>query len=219
MHYCYLILFCCLTLVCSSCVKEIEEDTDEQPPLEEPTQLMNLLTNGNCERWSGGIFGSKDYLDGWSMRTQQECVFAEREIVYEGTASAKLCSPRTGITALISQPVSVVPGHRIRIVHHYLMDGESGNGARMYCYFRKSASSNISNDVLRTFYDEDTLDIIRGGGYGIPRFSDTGGEWKLFDYTIRVPAIANTFVFEIHSYAGTTFYVDDCYVIDLSIQP
>ena len=89
----------------------------------------------------------------------------------------------------------------------------------MYCYFRKSASSNISNDVLRTFYDEDTLDIIRGGGYGIPRFSDTGGEWKLFDYTIRVPAIANTFVFEIHSYAGTTFYVDDFYVIDLSIQP
>mgnify|MGYP002070249383 CR=1 FL=1 len=65
------------------------------------------------------------------------------------------------------------------------------------------------------FYDKNTLDIIRGGGYGVPGFSDTAGEWKSFDYSIRVPAIANYFVFEIHSYAGTTFYVDDCYVIDL----
>lgn len=210
------ILFCYLTLISSSCVKEIGEDVDEQPMPEEPTQIMNLLSNGNCEKWVNLLGGEEEYLNGWSLRTHQGSVFAEYKLVYEGTASAKLCSPRTGITAFVSQSVPVMPGHRIRIVHHYLMNKKSGNGARMYCYFRQGgASSNISNSVLATFYDENTLDIIRGGGYGIPSFSDTAGEWKSFDYTIRVPAIANYFVFEIHSYAGTTFYVDDCYVIDL----
>lgn len=211
----YFLFFCCLALVCMSCVKEIDEDVDKRPVPDEPTPIRNLLANGNCEEWGNWLWNREEYLDGWSLRAHQGSVFEERRIVYEGTASAKLCSPRTGITAFISQKVSVTPGHRIRIVHHYLMDGQSGNGARMYCYFRQNASSNISNSVLATFYDENTLNIIRGGGYGNPNFSDTEGEWKSFDYTIRVPAIANYFVFEIHSYAGTAFYVDDCYVIDL----
>jgi len=218
MRYFSFILLSCLTFIYSSCVKGIEEDTDEQPIPEEPTQLINLLSNGNCEKWVNHLGGKEEYLDGWSMRTHQGSVFAEHKFVYEGTASAKLCSPQKGITAFVSQSVCVTPGHRIRIVHHYLMKKESGNGARMYCYFRQGgASTNISNSVLETFYDENTLGIIRGGGYGISGFSDTAGEWESFDYTIRVPAIANYFVFEIHSYAGTTFYVDDCYVMDLDI--
>ena len=43
------------------------------------------------------------------------------------------------------------------------------------------------------------------------------GEWQLFDYTIEVPAIADYFVFEIHSYAGTKMYVDDCWVVDIDM--
>lgn len=196
-------------------MKGIEKEECELPNPEAPTQLMNLLTNGNCEKWESSVSGI--YLDGWSMRENRKTVFAESEIVYEGAYSAKLCSPQKGITAFISQKIRVAPGHHIRLVHHYLMNRESGNGAKMYCYFRESSSSNIPDDVLATFYDDDTLGIIRGGGYGISGFSETNGEWKSFDYTIRVPAIANYFVFEIHSYAGTTFYVDDCYVLDLDL--
>lgn len=213
MRYSCCLLFCFWVLFGSSCVKEIGEDAEPIP--DKPAQIMNLLVNGNCEKWEGRFVGQADYLCGWSLRSHQGSVSEEHKIVYEGTASAKLCSPQKGITAFVSQKVPVTPGHRIRIAHHYLMDGESGSGARMYCYFRQNASSNISNSVLATFYDKNTLDIIRGGGYGVPGFSDTAGEWKSFDYSIRVPAIANYFVFEIHSYAGTTFYVDDCYVIDL----
>lgn len=211
MTYFYFLLFSCILLF-SSCVKGLEEDADEPLLEEEPTQLMNLLTNGSCEKWA-----ATSYLSGWSMVENKESVFQEDEITYEGLYSAKLCSPQKGITAFISQKVHVAPGHRIRICHHYLMKYLSGNGAKMYCYFRESGSTNISNSTLDTFYDDNTLKIIRGGGYGIAQFSDTAGEWQSFDYTIRVPAIANYFVFEIHSYAGTVFYVDDCYVIDIDI--
>ena len=159
----------------------------------------------------------KGYLLGWSLKNNKGSVSCERKVVYEGESSAKLSSPESGITAFISQKVGVSPGHHIRIAFHYRMDYAKGTGARMYCYFRENGSSNISNDVLYTFYDEPTLNVIRGGGYDIDMFSDTKGEWEMFDYTIQVPAIAHYFVFEIHAYVGTDFYVDDCYVIDVDM--
>ena len=221
MHRYFSLLLAALVFFCFSCVNEIEE-TDEQEEEnreEELTQVMNLLENGTCEEWISFDLGKRgDYLDGWSLKENNGTVFQESDIVYEGKYAAKLCSPATGITAFVSQPINIASGHRLRIAFHYRMDYQYGTGARMYCYFREGSSSNIPNDVLSTFYDDATLDIIRGGGYGINKFGDTAGEWQFFDYTIQAPAIANRFVFEIHSYAGTTFYVDDCYVIDLDMR-
>lgn len=225
MRHTYLLLFVCLFL-CSSCVKEIAEETEGQLPStpsspqeeEELVPFMNLLKNGNCEEWIGiPVFKSGDYLDYWSLKDNKGTVYKEGNTVYEGKYSAKLNSYRTGITSFISQTVRVKPGHRIRISFHYQMSYDSGTGARMYCYFRENRSDNIPNHLLNTFYDKETMQVIRGGGYGIPKFTDTNGTWASFDYTIRVPAIANYFVFEIHSYAGTVFYVDDCYVVDVDM--
>lgn len=218
--YCFIIV-----LLYQSCVKEIgnEAQTENvnQEESEELTQLMNLLINGNCEKWvwfpSSNIKDGGDYLSGWYLKDNKGSVFCESDIIYEGQHSAKLSSPQSGVTAFISQKVEVPPGHRIRIVFHYRMDYIEGTGARMYCYFRENGTSNIANDILYTFYDEATLDIIRGGGYDIDEFSDTKGEWRKFDYTIQVPAIAHYFVFEIHAYVGTNLYVDDCYVIDVDM--
>lgn len=223
MRYFYSLLSAIIFL-CLSCINEIEDDSsqeEQQGQEEELTQVTNLLENGSCEEWiQFPITLTKEsyYLSGWSLEDNHGTVFQEREIVYEGDYAAKLCSPDTGITAFISQPIYITSGHRLRIAFHYRMDYQSGTGARMYCYFREGGSSNIPNDVLCTFYDDATLDIIRGGGYGINKFDDTNGKWQFFDYTIQAPAIANRFVFEIHSYAGTTFYVDDCYVIDLDMR-
>ena len=220
MRYLYCLI---IILLCHSCVKGFEEDDTQkvedsiQEETGELTQLMNLLTNGNCEKWvwypsvssKGG-----DYLSGWYLKDNEGSVFCENEIVFEGEYSAKLSSPKPGITAFISQKVEVSPGHRIRIVFHYRMDYTNGTGARMYCYFRENGTSNIPNNELYTFYDEATLNIVRGGGYDIEGFSDTAGEWQKFDYIIQMPAKVHYFVFEIHAYAGTDLYIDDCYVID-----
>lgn len=214
----YLLLF----LLFASCVREVGDAADEEEPEKEmpetPVPLTNLLLNGNCEKWSSLFAMYKgDYLEYWSLEEHKGTVFRESEIVYEGNHSAKLCSHTPGITAFIKQTVDVVPTHRIRIFFRYRMEQTSGNGAKMHCYLKKSRSKNIPNDILSTYYDDATWQIIRGGGEGISRFSDTEGEWKTFDYVITVPAIAHCFVFEIHSYAGSVFYVDDCYVVDLDI--
>lgn len=191
----------------------------EEPagPSMELTPVMNLLENGNCEEWydaGGGYY----YLYGWSMREHYGSVTKESDNVYEGEYSVRMSSPKKGLIAKVSQKVEVVPGHDIRIrFYYYVEEPCTGTEPRMYCYFRDSSSDNISNDALADFYDEATLGIIRGGGYGLSSFPLNYNEWQLFDYIIQVPARARHFVFEIHSYAGTTMYVDDCWVVDVDM--
>lgn len=212
-YYClYLLCFCILLTSCSHSLEEVKDGIPAET--DRPNQIMNLLENGNCERWYDL---ENEYLSGWSMRDNFGSVQKECNIVYEGKYSAELSSPKSGITSSVSQRISVSSGHHIRIYFHYYVKDCSGKEPRMYCYFRESASKNISNDILSTFYDSNTLMIIRGGGYGEPYFPLKFGEWKLFDYVIQVPAIANYFVFEVHSYAATTMYIDDCYVVDLDM--
>ena len=205
---------CCFLFI--SCADKSKEETGELPPSKKPVHLMNLLENGDCEKWYAGMDG--DYLYGWSAKETQRTLFQESKIVCEGDFSAKLHSYQAGITAFISQKINVAPGHHIRIYFHFFLTSFSGTAPRMYCYFRESASGNrISNEILGEIYDENTLGIIRGGGYGLKHFPTCEGEWQVFDYTIQVPAIARYFVFEIHSYVGTTLYVDDCYVVDIDM--
>lgn len=213
MRYFYLcVLYFCILLV--SCANRLEEEKDVIPADSDiPDRIMNLLENGDCEKWYNWENG---YLSGWS-HDNHGSVQKESNIVYEGECSAKLSSPKLGITASVSQRINVSSGHRIRIYFHYYIKNCSGTKPRMYCYFRESPSKNISNDMLSTLYDSNTMMIIRGGGYGEPHFPLKLGEWNLFDYVIQVPAIANRFVFEVHSYMGTTMYIDDCYVVDLDM--
>lgn len=219
----YILFLGSFILLFISCIVEKGDEVESPPQMDldqndVPTQLMNLLENGNCEEWVGFLnVGSSHYLSGWSLRENKGCVSKESKIVYEGEFSAKLRSPASGITAFISQKVEVSPGHRIRIFHRYFIAEEVGNGAKMHCYFLVNSSTNVSNDKLVNFYDSKTLDIIRGGGYGLAKFPLEVGKWQTFDYTIKVPAIAHYFIFEIHSYASTTIYIDDCYVMDLDM--
>lgn len=141
----------------------------------------------------------------------------EQRTVFEGSFSAKLISPSKGKSAIMKQRVAVTPGHRLRISHHYYIEKGKINGARMYCYFRTTLTKNISNAELTNLYDPKTLQIIRGGGYGLSYFPLITGKWNVFDYTITVPPTANYFVFEIHSYYETIIYIDDCFVIDLDV--
>ncbi|MBR6538896.1 MAG: hypothetical protein IKT76_03445, partial [Bacteroides sp.] len=176
------------------------------------------LDNGDCEIWNSFVSKSEgDYLSGWSLKNHSGTVYKEALNVYSGEYSAKLLSPRTGITAFISQQINVTPGHRIRIFFRYAIDYASGTGARTYCYFCEGRSNKISYSKLSSFYDPMTLSIIRGGGYGLSKLPSETKEWQTFDHIIQVPAIADNFIFEKRSYAGTTLYVDDCYVIDIDI--
>ena len=213
----YLNLLLIVCLLFASC-KEGNDSPSDLDKLEELElkPIMNLLTNGNCEEWTTLPMGNT-YLSGWSLRNK-DCIIKERDVVYEGSYAVCMLSPAKGITAALSQKVKVTSGHLLRLRFHYYIEPEcTGTKPRMYCYFREGGTNNIPNDVLASFYDDATWGVIRGGGYGLSSFPLEYGEWQLFDYTIEVPAIADYFVFEIHSYAGTKIYVDDCWVVDIDM--
>ena len=207
----YILVFSVLVV---SCEQEYPSSIEQ-----ELTPSQNLLENGNCESWGSVLMGINNYLEGWSLREHYGSITQECNRVYEGMYAVRMSSPQAGITASISQKVKVSAGHHLRIrFHYYIEETCTGTKPRMYCYFREGGTDNIPNDMLASFYDEATWGIIRGGGYGLSHFPLEYGEWNLFDYIIQVPAIANYFIFEIHTYAGTTMYVDDCWVVDMDTK-
>lgn len=179
---------------------------------------QNLLTNGGLENWTH--YPSVDtWPTGWSP-PHNGYVEQDRTIVYEGGSSARMQSQETGNTARLEQLIQVYPHEMIRIRFHFYVEQWKSKGARTYCYFRTRAAeaSNIPTDELESFYDKKTYYIIRGGGYGLTYFPHDLKVWQTFDETIEVPPTANYFAFGVNSYYGTTIYVDDFWIIDVSDQ-
>lgn len=175
----------------------------------------NLLKNGGLEEWEG--FWTPDMPKGWSLPSN-DYVKRNYSAVYEGKCSAIMRSLEKGKTARLEQAIPVTPQQKIRIRFHYAVTQWKDKGARTFCYFRTRAAeaSSISAGVLQLFYDEPTYRIIRGGGYGLTYFPHELNKWLSFDETIEVPPTATYFAFGINSYYGTTLYVDDCWIIDVT---
>lgn len=179
---------------------------------------VNLLINGGLEEWN--IFPmSYDMPNGWFCHNNTN-VRKEHTKVYEGYYSAKMQAQEKGKSAIIDQRIAVYPDQKIRIRFHYYVEQWKSKGARTYCYFRTDAAEtyNISTDELQAFYGKDRYYVIRGGGKGLAYLPHDIGIWQIFDETIEVPPTAFYFVFGINSYYGTTIYVDDCWVIDVTEQ-
>lgn len=170
----------------------------------------NLLENYSFEKI---FFMQPNIFPGW-LHHNNDNVVRSKDFAYDQTYSAKMSALEKGKTAIVNQVVDVTPNSKIRIRHHYYITQWKDKGARMYCYFRErhAESSTLSNEYLNSFYDTNTLRIIRGGGYGLTYFPHELNTWLTFDEVITVPPDAHNFVFEIHSFYGTTMYVDYCYV-------
>lgn len=178
---------------------------------------QNLLKNGGLEEWSSLFI--PEMPKGWSLPSN---TYAKQNntIFLEGRFSAKMESQEKGNTARIEQKIEVSPGHKLRIRFHYYVEQWKSKGARTYCYFRTESAEKytISADELQAFYGKATYYIIRGGGYNKTYLPHDLKTWLTFDETIEVPPSAQYFLFGVNSYYGTTIYVDDCWVIDVTEQ-
>ena len=192
--------------------------TDENHQSSNIHEDQNLLQNGGLEKWSW-IAYPYDVPERWSYYTDGN-IKKNREVVYEGQYSAKMQSIEKGNTARIEQKIEVSPGHQLRIRFHYYVEQWKSKGARTYCYFRTESAEKytISADDLQAFYGKATYYIIRGGGYNQTYLPHDLKTWLTFDETIEVPPSAQYFLFGVNSYYGTTIYVDDCWVIDVTEQ-
>lgn len=178
---------------------------------------VNLLENGGLEEWDSELLFPYGSIKGWSCPNNTS-IKKESEIVCEGAFSAKMQSKEKGLTEYIEQRIPVTPGQKIRIRFSFYVEQWKTGGARTFCYFRTDAAEkyNISADELQAFYGKEQYYIIRGGGYGKTYFPHDLNVWQTFDETVEVPPTAHYFVFGVRSYFGTTIYVDDCWVTDVT---
>ena len=177
---------------------------------------LNLLVNGGLEDWIPLTYPI-DIPKGWFCHNNIN-VKKNHDIYCDGYYSARMKSTEKGSTARIDQRIAVYPGQRIRIRFCYYVEQWKTKGARTYCYFRTDAAEqyNISADDLIAYYGKPTCYIIRGGGYNQTYLPHELYVWHVFDEVIEVPPTAYYFVFGVNSYYGTTIYVDDCWVIDVT---
>ena len=196
--------------------KPIQEEANSDQ-IRSVSEENNLLENGNLEQWI--MLATYDTPSGWLSHNNPN-VKKNTTIVYEGNFSARMKSTESGSTARLDQRIAVTPTNTIRIRFHYYIEQWKAKGARTYCYFRTDAAEkyNIPTDSLYAFYDKNDYHIIRGGGYGKTYLADSLGVWLTFDETIQVPPTANYFVFGINSYYGTSLYIDDCSISDITEQ-
>lgn len=190
---------------------------DITPDSRSTSDEQNLLKNGNLEKWGSTII--PDWPDDWSLPSN-DYAKCDNKVVFEGRFSAKMQSKEKGETARLEQRIEVSPGQKLRIRFHYYVEQWKAKGARTYCYFRYDSAEKytISADELQSFYGKANYYIIRGGGYNLTYLPHDLNVWLTFDETIEVPPTAKYFLFGINSYYGTTIYVDDCYVIDVTEQ-
>ena len=181
----------------------------------EEETVMNLLKNGGLEEWES--FWTPEMPKYWSLPSNN---YVKRNKLNhcEGEYSAKMESEESGKTARLEQRIEVIPGQYINIRFCYGMTKWKSKGARTYCYFRTYAAEkyNLSAEELRSFYGDEKYHIIRGGGYGLTYLPHELNKWLLFNETIEVPPTAHYFVFGINSYYGTTMYVDNCSIKDVT---
>lgn len=183
--------------------------------LSESYKQNNMLTNGGLEEWTS--LWIPEMPKKWSLPSN-EYVKCNNRVVYEGNFSAKMQSEEKGNTARLEQKVQVTPHAKIRICFRYYVEQWKAKGARVYCYFRtrEAEASSIPADDLEVFYGKDTFYIIRGGGYGLTYLPHELKIWHTFDETIEIPPMATYLAFGINSYYGTTIYVDDCWITDVT---
>jgi hypothetical protein len=147
---------------------------------------QNLVINPGFETW--------DKINkpvGWT--TIQNCL---KDSVYVNSGIYS-CRHEGGTTSkYLGQTVAVIPGSQYMFSFYYKTEiTGTGNGCRIWCYWKDLAGSNISDQL--------TDAILRPSKY---LKSDT---WQQFTTEIIAPANASFFYLEVRTYQNCTTFWDE----------
>jgi len=147
----------------------------------------NLIINPGFESWS-----KVNKPAGWTHI--ENCL--KDSSVFNSGKYACMHTGGTTATSDLGQTVTVSPGKKYTLSFYYRTAvTSSGNGARIWCYWKNSEGNSIS--------DPTTDDILRPSKY------IKSDSWQLFSISITSPAEAVAFYLEVRTYSGSKVYWDD----------
>lgn len=173
----------------------------------------NLVSNPGFETWGETL------PDPWyivSTGVTGVTPAASTTIFAEGTKSLKIDATAASGTFNMAQGVTIVPGHSYSFSAKCYVESGDGTDARMWCNFKKDATTFFSDAELQA---TGLYSILRSGNTnssGSLYLPTTIGSWYTATGTFTAPADAVGFDFQFRTYKGAVVYWDDMQLIDNS---
>ena len=173
----------------------------------------NLVSNPGFETWGETL------PDPWyivSTGVTGVTPAASTTIFAEGTKSLKIDATAASGTFNMSQSVTIVPGHEYTFSAKCYVESGDGTDARLWCNFKKDATTYFTEDELIATGLYATLRSGNENSSGSSYLGTTIGSWFTATGTFTAPADAVGFDFQFRTYKKAVVYWDDMQLIDNS---
>jgi hypothetical protein len=173
----------------------------------------NLVSNPGFETWGETL------PDPWyivSSSVTGVTPVASTTIFTEGAQSLKIDATGASGTYNIAQSITIIPGHSYTFSAKCYVESGDGTDARLWCNFKKDASTYFSEDELVA---TGLYPILRSGNTnssGSSYLPTITGSWYTATGTFTAPDNAVGFDFQFRTYRGAIVYWDDMQLIDNS---
>ncbi len=173
----------------------------------------NLLENPGFETW-GETLPDPWYIVPKSVTGVTPA--ASTTIFAEGAKSLKIDATAASGTFNMAQGVTIVPGHEYTFSAKCYVESGDGTDARLWCNFKKDATTYFTEDELIATGLYATLRSGNENSSGSSYLGTTIGSWFTATGTFTAPADAVGFDFQFRTYKKAVVYWDDMQLIDNS---
>ncbi|HNZ62257.1 MAG TPA: carbohydrate binding domain-containing protein [Paludibacteraceae bacterium] len=173
----------------------------------------NLVSNPGFETW-GETLPDPWYIVSKSVTGVTPA--ASTTIFAEGAKSLKIDATAASSTFNMSQGVTIVPGHEYTFSAKCYVESGDGTDARLWCNFKKDATTYFTEDELIATGLYATLRSGNENSSGSSYLGTTIGSWFTATGTFTAPADAVGFDFQFRTYKKAVVYWDDMQLIDNS---
>ncbi|HPL77226.1 MAG TPA: carbohydrate binding domain-containing protein [Paludibacteraceae bacterium] len=173
----------------------------------------NLLENPGFETWGETL------PDPWYIVSKSGTGVtpaASTTIFAEGAKSLKIDATAASGTFNMAQGVTIVPGHEYTFSAKCYVESGDGTDARLWCNFKKDATTYFTEDELIATGLYATLRSGNENSSGSSYLGTTIGSWFTATGTFTAPADAVGFDFQFRTYKKAVVYWDDMQLIDNS---
>jgi len=173
----------------------------------------NLVSNPGFETW-GETLPDPWYIVSASVTgvtpAPSTTVFAE------GAQSLKIDATAASGTFNMAQGITIIPGHNYSFSAKCYVERGDGTDARLWCNFKKDATTYFSDPELQATGLYPTLRSGNTSSSGSSYLTTTIGSWYTATGTFTAPDNAVGFDFQFRTYKLSVVYWDDMQLVDNS---
>lgn len=134
----------------------------------------------------------------------------------EGTKSIKIDATGASGAYNMAQSVTIIPGHNYTLTAKYYIESGDGTDARIWCNYKKDATTYFSEAELVATGDYAKLRSGNTSSSGTAYLPDVKGSWQTYTVDFTAPSTAVGFDFQFRTYKTAIVNWDNMILSDLT---